>query len=159
MNVDPINMVPWGSAWLWSLPLGVVTVVMHVVGLFTIRRRFDRVLAHANHRRITLIAMLFMAGTAVSVTLLHGLEASVWALGYLWLHALPDQKSATLYSLNAMTTFGHSGTALESHWQMMGALEALNGWILFGLSTAFLYAIIQEAWTKLGSLSSKPRMA
>jgi hypothetical protein len=32
---------------------------------------------------------------------------------------------------------------------MMGALEALNGWILFGLSTAFLYAMIQEAWQRL----------
>jgi hypothetical protein len=31
----------------------------------------------------------------------------------------------------------------------MGALEALNGLILFGLTTAFLFAIIQEAWTRL----------
>jgi hypothetical protein len=66
------------------------------------------------------------------------------------LHALPDNKSAMLFSLNAMTTFGHSGTNLEEHWLMMGALEALNGWILFGLSTAFLYAMIQEAWQRLG---------
>jgi hypothetical protein len=28
-------------------------------------------------------------------------------------------------------------------------LEALNGWILFGLSTAFLYAMIQDAWMRL----------
>ena len=32
----------------------------------------------------------------------------------------------------------------------MGALEALNGLILFGLSTAFLFTIIQEAWVRLG---------
>jgi hypothetical protein len=32
-------------------------------------------------------------------------------------------------------------------------LEALNGWILFGLSTAFLYGIIQEAWARLGKLT------
>jgi hypothetical protein len=28
----------------------------------------------------------------------------------------------------------------------MGALEALNGWLLFGLTTAFLFAIIEKAW-------------
>jgi hypothetical protein len=28
----------------------------------------------------------------------------------------------------------------------MGALEALNGMLLFGLSTAFLFAIIQRVW-------------
>jgi hypothetical protein len=29
---------------------------------------------------------------------------------------------------------------------MMGTLEALNGWILFGLTTAFLFTVIQRAW-------------
>jgi hypothetical protein len=148
--VDPVNMVPWSADWLWSLPISVATVFIHVLGLYFIRQRFDLVLARANHRRIKVIGLLFMAGTTASVTLLHGLEAFVWSLGFRWLHALPDKKSAMLYSLNAMTTFGHSGSNLEPHWQLMGALEALNGLILFGLTTAFLYAIIQEAWTRLG---------
>jgi hypothetical protein len=29
---------------------------------------------------------------------------------------------------------------------MMGALEALNGMLLFGLTTALLFAMIQEVW-------------
>jgi hypothetical protein len=29
---------------------------------------------------------------------------------------------------------------------MMGALEALNGMLLFGLTTAFLFAMIEEVW-------------
>jgi hypothetical protein len=29
---------------------------------------------------------------------------------------------------------------------MMGALEALNGMILFGLTTAFMFAMIQKVW-------------
>jgi hypothetical protein len=148
--VDPVNVVPWSADWLWSLPISIATVFIHVLGLYFIRQRFDLVLAQADHRRIKAIGLLFMAGTTASVTLLHGLEAFVWSLGFRWLHALPDKKSAMLYSLNAMTTFGHSGSNLEPHWQLMGALEALNGLILFGLTTAFLYAIIQEAWTRLG---------
>ena len=35
---------------------------------------------------------------------------------------------------------------LRQHWQMMGALEALNGMLLFGLTIAFLFAMIQEVW-------------
>lgn len=160
LNLDPVSMVPWSSDWLWSLPLSVGAVVIHVLGLYVIRQRFDRVLIQASQRRMRIVALLFMAGTAVSVTLLHGLEAAIWALGFRWLHALPDKKSAMLYSLNAMTTFGHSGSNLEPHWQLMGALEALNGLILFGLSTAFLFAIIQEAWTRLGRPPlSKPGVA
>jgi len=150
MNLDPVTMVPWSADWLWSLPLSVTTVVIHVVGLYFIRQRFDKVLIYASRGKMTTVALLFMAGTTVSVTMLHGLEAAIWALGFRLLHALPDKKSAMLYSLNAMTTFGRSGTNLEEHWQLMGALEALNGLILFGLSTAFLFAIIQEAWARLG---------
>jgi hypothetical protein len=150
VSLDAVNIVPWSADWLWSLPLSVVTVVLHVVGLFIIRQRFDRVLIHASQRRMRITALLFMAGTTVSVTLLHGLESAIWAIGFRLLHALPDKKSAMLYSLSAMTTFGHSGSTLEPHWQLMGALEALNGLILFGLSTAFLYGILQEAWVRLG---------
>ena len=46
-----------------------------------------------------------------------------------------------LYSLDAMTTYGHESVSLEAHWQLMGALEALNG-----LTTAFLFAMFQEVW-------------
>jgi hypothetical protein len=42
-----------------------------------------------------------------------------------------------------MTTFGHADVHLVHHWQLMGALEALNGVILFGLSTAFLFSVMQ----------------
>jgi hypothetical protein len=43
-----------------------------------------------------------------------------------------------------MTTYGHEHFDLASHWQLMGALEALDGMILFGLTTAFLYGMIRE---------------
>jgi hypothetical protein len=145
--IDAETLAPWTSDWLWCLPLSVVTVVIHVLGLLVIKQRFDRVLAYVGRRTFSMIALLSLAGTTVSVTLLHGLEATLWAVAFRLLHAMPDQKSAMLYSLNAMTTFGHSGIALAPHWHLMGSLEALNGWILFGLSTAFLYAMIQEVWT------------
>lgn len=45
-----------------------------------------------------------------------------------------------------MTSYGHTSLSLEGHWELMGALEALNGWLLFGLTTAFLFAMIQKVW-------------
>jgi hypothetical protein len=49
-----------------------------------------------------------------------------------------------LYSLNAMTSYGHTSLALAEHWHLMGAMEALNGWLLFGLTTAFLFAVLEK---------------
>jgi len=50
------------------------------------------------------------------------------------------------HSLNAMTSYGHTNLELVDRWHLMGALEALNGWLLFGLTTAFLFAVIERVW-------------
>ena len=86
------------------------------------------------------------ASPPLLATALHGIEAATWATAYRLLGALPDNKSAMLYSLSAMTTYGHAGLFLEARWQLMGPLEALNGLLLFGLTTAFLFAVIQKVW-------------
>jgi hypothetical protein len=87
-----------------------------------------------------------MGVTAMWATFLHAVEAGVWAVAYRILGALPDSKSAMLYSLSAITTYGHSELFLAEHWRLMGALEALNGIMLFGLTTAFMYGMIQRVW-------------
>jgi len=148
MHIDVDAVAPWTLDWLWGLPLCVVTVVIHVVGLFGIKQIFDHYFARATRRTFPGVVVTLIAGTTVMVTMLHGLEATIWAFAFRFLGALPNQKAATLYSLNALTTFGHAGFTLEGQWHLMGSLEALNGWILFGLSTAFLYAVIQEVWAR-----------
>ena len=80
------------------------------------------------------------------LTTLHAAEAVARAAAYVLLGALPNLRLAMLYSLNAMTTYGHDNPGLASHWRLMGALEALNGVILFGLSTAFLFGVLQSHW-------------
>ena len=57
-----------------------------------------------------------------------------------------------LYSLNAITSYGHTNLSLENYWHLMGALEALNGWLLFGLSTAFLFGVIEKVWSVFSRL-------
>ena len=80
------------------------------------------------------------------VTVLPALESGAWAFAYVALGASPDFRIAMLYSLSAMTSYGHADIVLEPHWQLMGALEALNGMILFGLTTAFLFSVLQSGW-------------
>jgi len=35
---------------------------------------------------------------------------------------------------------------LQAYWQLMDALEAVNGLLLFRLTTAFLFAMIKGVW-------------
>jgi hypothetical protein len=64
----------------------------------------------------------------------------------LWLNALASPQDAILYSVDPMTTRGASGLMLEQHWRMMGALEAFDGMLLFGISTAFIFGVMQLFW-------------
>jgi hypothetical protein len=109
-----------------------------------------------NHRHFTGMFLMVMGVVALLATILHGLEGIVWAIAYRALGALPDNNSAVLYLLSAITTYGHANIVLDPRWRLMGALEALNGILLFGLTTAFLFAIIQEVWL-LGSRGHRRR--
>ena len=60
--------------------------------------------------------------------------------------ARPDFPSSVLYSLSAMTSYGHANVYLAEHWRLMGAIEALNGMMLFGLTTAFLFWVLRSHW-------------
>ena len=123
----------------------VLNVVIHVFGLVFINERVIPVLSSGMERRrfVSMFAVI-MGVTALLATVLHAVEAAGWAASYRLLGALPDNKSAMLYSLSAITSYGHANLFLERQWELMGALEALNGMLLFGLTTAFLFAIIQK---------------
>jgi hypothetical protein len=91
------------------------------------------------------IAIVVAAFTAMGLLLavLHGTEAAFWAAAYLWLGALDSPGAAILYSVDSMATRGASGVMLQPHWQMMGALEAADGMLLFGISTAFIFTVME----------------
>ncbi len=93
------------------------------------------------------VFVVVMGATTLLATTLHALEALFWAAAYLLLGALPDLKTSMLYSLNAITSYGHHELLLEERWRLMGAIEALNGWLLFGLTTAFLFGMLERVWS------------
>ena len=135
----------WAASWAWGLPLIVLTVAIHVAGLMLINARVNAAVGKVAADRQTVIWAIFtVSATTLRMTILHGLEAGTWAMTYRSIGAFPEFKMAMLYSLGAMTSYGHAAIYLEGNWGLMGALEALNGLLLMGLSTAFLYSVIQK---------------
>jgi MFS superfamily sulfate permease-like transporter len=145
--MSQLDLAPWRVDWALGLPLIALAVIIHVCGLGLIGEHIPRILKARGRRRLTVMFVIVMGLASVLATSLHGIEAAIWAGVYLAVGALPDQKSALLYSLSAMTSYGHANLFLEDRWQLMGALEALTGMMLFGLTTAFLFAIIQTVWS------------
>ena len=143
----------WSLDWAWGLPFLVLTVVAHVCALMLIGAA---ILSAAPARKDKFTRFSFVvavAVTALCAATLHALEAGVWASLYIYCGALTNWQSAMLYSLEAITSYGHTNVTLGDRWQLLGAIEAVNGLILFGLTTAFLFATINEVRPGLGPRS------
>jgi len=153
LAADPVG---WSSDWAWGLPLIVLTVLIHVSGLGLISQRVvhGSVGRMIERRHPTFAFVLVLGATTLLATVLHAIEVYIWAIVYRFLGAIHELRYAMLYSLNAITSYGHTDLELPDHWHLMGSLEALNGWLLFGLTTAFLFGVIQKVWSS-GSQSDE----
>src|ERR1700741_4758043 len=148
MEGDLVNLASWTlglSLIVLTVAIHTTAVVMMAVGLETrIRARHDMHKLHPLH------AIPFVIGHIGAVSLilatLHGLEGILWASAYRWLGALGSFTDASVYSLGTMTTFEIPGLAVPFGWQMISALGAVNGLVLFGISTAFIFAVMQAHW-------------
>jgi hypothetical protein len=138
-------------SWTWGLSLIVLTIAIHVMGVVLIALAGMKVRARLAARSLGLwhaipIVVGVIGVVGLLLATLHGLEAAIWAVVYLWLGALDTPLQAMLFSVDSMATRGASGLVLHQHWQMMGALEAVDGMLLFGISTAYIFTTMQLYW-------------
>ena len=126
-----------------------MTIVFHSYALGLLSRGLHMLLKDDRTNRLThSLSVFIVGGSSLCTICLHGLEAWMWSVAYHLLGTLGgDRKSAMLYSISVMTTVGGTNLHLEPSWALMGPLEALDGWILFGLTAAFLFALIQKVWS------------
>jgi hypothetical protein len=147
--------------WICGLALIALTIAIHVTGvtfLASVLHGFRVRLQSRPPASPRMIAIVIAAFTVMGLllALLHGVEAVIWAAAYLWLGALDSPGAAILYSIDSMATRGASGLMLEP-WQTMGALEAADGMLLFGISTAFIFTVMQFYYQHLVLLEAPDR--
>ena len=139
--------------WTWGLSLIGLTIAMHGAGVMlmalagvSIRARIES-RNHLTLRHVAAIQIGLIGVVGLLLAALHGVEAALWAAAYWWLGAISSPADAILYSVDSISTRGGSGLVLERQWQPMGALEAVDGMLLFGISTAFIFAFMQIYWS------------
>jgi len=74
-------------------------------------------------------------------------EATIWALLYLFhpaITVLPDFQTAFYFSLVTYTTLGYGDIVLSGGWRVLSAIQAANGVIIFGWTTALIFYFIQR---------------
>jgi hypothetical protein len=142
------------ASWNWGLALIALTVAIHALGVVVMALIEIRIRVGLENRRLGLrflipIVVCVIGAAGLLLAVLHGIEALIWAEAYVWLGALGSGVDAMLYSLDSITTRGASGLMLDQRWRLMGVLEAADGMLLFGISTAYMFAVLQVYWPML----------
>jgi hypothetical protein len=80
----------------------------------------------------------------------------MWAVAYWLIGAVMTPTDGVYFSLSAVTTVGLGDVSLAREWKLLGPLESLGGMLVFGLSTAFLFAVLQREGAWIRSRESSP---
>lgn len=75
------------------------------------------------------------------------IEAIIWALVYLadpQINVLPDAQTAFYFSMVTFTSLGYGDIVLTGNMRALSAVQAANGLIIFGWTTALIFYYIQK---------------
>ena len=126
-----------------------ITVAIHALGTaFLVRYLANTFLDRTGHwgsKRVLTALML----AALVLVFLHTLEIMVWAGVYKLLvpvGELASFETAVYFSFVSFTTLGYGDITLSEGYRLLSGIQALNGILLVGWSTALMFAVVQKTW-------------
>ena len=72
----------------------------------------------------------------------HVIEVAVWALLFMMCGEFREFGPAYYHSAVNYTTLGYGDVIMSPSWKLLGPLEAADGSLMFGVSTAMIFAVI-----------------
>ena len=141
MNVEQ-NQIALFTPLLFGFAMMVLTLVIHALTAFSaialIQSQFQSGRAGIRTSRdvplTALCVMMFMCACL--------LEMAVWAVGLMTIGEFHAFAPAFYHSAVNYTTLGYGDILMSPRWRLLGPLESTVGMLMFGLSTALLFAII-----------------
>ena len=135
-------------AILAPLAVGVVavmcTIMIHALPLsatveFVRRERKLGRVGRSFWNDMGIIALAILYALAAHLT-----EIALWAVLYLICGEFTDFGTAYYHSAVNYTSLGYGDLIMSPSWRLLGPLETANGMLLFGVSTAMIFAVIQR---------------
>lgn len=136
--------------------LVVLTTIVHaaamVAGLRGLRiAHAERWAGASGSTRVTVVAALVLMMFLASLV-----EAGLWAATYLVVGAISGLERALYFSTVTYTTLGYGDVTMAEGWRLLSSLEAANGIIMFGWTTALIVAAVHRVYAA-GAASGERR--
>lgn len=94
----------------------------------------QRFLAGIRPLLVAMLAMVF--GNFVQITL--------WGILFIWLGEFSELYEAVYHSAVNFASLGYGDIVMSKNWKLLGPLEAVNGVLMVGMSSAALMVILQQ---------------
>lgn len=130
------------------LAVGVVaiacTILIHTVATIATVTFFRREQRRGQvGRNITVnVAIVFLS--ILFALAAHLVDIALWAALFVALKEFPDFGIAYYHSAVNYTTLGYGDLIMTRLWRLLGPLEAADGMLMFGVTTAMVFAVIQR---------------
>lgn len=89
------------------------------------------------------IDVSIVARVMLYALLAHLIEIALWALLFVICGQFRQFAPAYYHSAVNFTTLGYGDVVMTPRWRLLGPLEAADGMLMFGVSTAMVFAVIQ----------------
>jgi hypothetical protein len=119
-------------------------VLIHSAGLVGISRALHLHDEREIPNEFGLRASMLMGTYGLLLMTLHFLEILIFAVFYRFVGAMRSMEEALYYSASSYATLGDAAANFSAQWRLVGALEALIGFVLIGWSTAFMVRTLRK---------------
>ena len=124
--------------------LMMVTTAVHALCTGGVIKGLQAMHAHHWGYQTASRRVFFVSSLVLLLFLTALLEASIWAFAYLAVGAIADLESALYFSTVTFTTLGYGDLTLDASWRLMASFQAASGIIMFGWTTALVFAVLQR---------------
>jgi hypothetical protein len=114
------------------------SLILHLL-MRLIRRGYSGLSFWKNVAVMMLVSLVTAAG--------HLIQIALWAVVFLISGEMSAFEKAFYFSAENYTSLGYGDIVLSERWRLLGPLEAVNGLLLFGLSTAVMFTIMSRLIT------------
>jgi hypothetical protein len=120
------------------------TIVVHALAVGGIVRfvRHERRLGRAGAGFVINVAIIAVAVMFALVA--HLIEIGLWAVVFSLCGEFTNLGAAFYHSAVNYTTLGYGDVVMSPRWRLLGPIEAADGMLMFGVSTALIFTVLQR---------------
>ena len=119
--------------------LAVVILVRYVIRVLDGKRHIAPTFSFDTYV-ISMVLLMLFAG--------HLLQIAIWAGIFIYLGEFSIFETAFYHSAVNFASLGYGDIVMSENWRLLGALEASNGVLMFGLSAGTLLAVMQNLFSR-----------